>query len=68
MTTTTNNNIRAEYMEFFAELPVERQEVHLQVWLTWLRYRLLQRKDAPAPEVKRLSDSQSEVRNETCHT
>ena len=66
MTTTTNNNIRAEYMEFLAGLPLERQEVHLQAWLTWLGYRLSQRKGAPAPvsdapEVKRLSDGQFEV-------
>lgn len=58
---TTNNNVRAEYMEFLAGLPLDRQEVHLQAWLTWVRYRLSQRKDAPAPEVKRLSVNQDEV-------
>ena len=29
------------YMEFFAELPTDRQEAHLTVWLTWLRKRLV---------------------------
>ena len=29
------------YMEFFSELPIDRQEAHLTVWLTWLRNRLL---------------------------
>ncbi len=55
------NNIRAEYMEFLAGLPLERQEVHLQAWVTWLRYRIAQRTSTPAPEVKRLSVKQDQV-------
>ena len=31
----------AGYMEFFSELPIDRQEAHLEVWITWLRNRLL---------------------------
>lgn len=61
----TTNNIRADYMEFLAGLPLERQEAHLQAWLVWLRYRLTQSKGtAPvvdAPEVKQLSVMKDQV-------
>lgn len=31
----------AGYMEFFAELPIDRQEAHLSVWVRWLLNRLV---------------------------
>lgn len=45
----------AGYMEFFSELPIDRQEAHLTVWITWLRNRLADGRSAAAmqlPEVK----------------
>lgn len=45
---------QTKYMEFFSELPAERQEVHLSIWFHWLSAKLFRREPARNPPFKPL--------------
>ena len=45
---------QTRYMTLFSELPAERQEMHLSIWLHWLSARLFRREPPRNPPLELL--------------